>query len=86
MDFNSCSRCGSEIEGKGILFRKRNFCSDECCEEFEEDFQTKGEPQVDDLGDDDTDDLDDDDLGFEEGDDEDDDFLDDDYLIAPGDF
>ncbi len=44
MDFQVCVQCGREIEDKGILFRNRHFCSDECCEEFEELYQQKGEP------------------------------------------
>ena len=69
MDFAVCAQCGKEIEDKSIVFRKRIFCSDECCEEFEEVFLKKGEPElvdlvvedVDGFGDDDDLDLGDDD-------------------------
>lgn len=36
MDIDVCVQCGKVIEGKGIRFRNRHFCSDECCEEWEE--------------------------------------------------
>jgi|GEM_PF-1247186 len=86
MDFSVCSQCGGEIEGKGIHFRNHTFCSDECCEEFEADFATKGEPAIDELVDEDLDPEDlDDDLGFSDDDDDDDlddlDDLDDDFDI-----
>ena len=44
MDFKVCVQCEKEIEGKGILFRNKYFCSDECCEEFEDLYQKDGEP------------------------------------------
>ncbi len=44
MDFEVCAQCGREIEGLGILFQGRHFCSDECCEEFEELLLVNGEP------------------------------------------
>ncbi len=49
MDFNACAQCGTEIEGQGIHFRGRNFCSDECCEEYEAEFADKDEPVIDEL-------------------------------------
>jgi len=36
MDFKVCAQCGGEIEGQGVLFKKKHFCCDECCEEFED--------------------------------------------------
>jgi hypothetical protein len=87
MEFSVCSQCGSEIEGKGIHFRDRSFCSDECCDEFEEEFVASGEPDLDELEEDIDEDFDDDDLGYDNGDsDSDDDFLDDDFDIKPEDF
>lgn len=73
MDFSVCTQCGVEIETKGIHFRNHVFCSDECCEEFDAEFATKGEPAIADLVDDDlaSDDLDED-LGYREDDDDDD--------------
>jgi len=72
-----CAQCGGEVDGEGIRHRGRLFCSDECCEEFEEDFLTRGEPGVEELDGDDDDDFDEDDLDIDE-DDDDGDFVDDD--------
>ena len=85
MDFNVCTRCGVEIESKGIHFRNKVFCSDECCEEFEAEAADKSEPVIAELVDDDLDLDDEDDLGYSE-DDDDTDPLDDDFDIKPGDF
>ncbi len=85
MDFHVCARCGQEIEGMGIHFRKGVFCSDECCEEFEAELSEKIEPDLDNLEVDDFDDDDDDDLGFDD-DDIDADLLDDEFDIKPEDF
>jgi hypothetical protein len=86
MDFNVCAQCGMDIEGQGIHFRGRNFCCDECCEEFEADFVSSGEPGDDDLSADDFDDIDDD-LGYRNDDDDDDDEYDEDgFVIDPEDF
>ena len=42
-----CFQCGIEIEeGTGIRHRSRLFCSDECCNQFEEEFAAAGEPGV----------------------------------------
>ena len=42
-----CFQCGIEIEeGTGIRHRSRLFCSDECCDQFEEEFAAAGEPGV----------------------------------------
>lgn len=89
MDYNVCARCGVEIESKGIHFRNKVFCSDECCEEFEAEAADKSEPVMDELVDDDL--GPDDDLGYRDGDDGDDDGddgdpLDDDFDIKPDDF
>jgi len=89
MEFTCCAQCGLEIEGKGIQFRGRTFCSDECCEEFEADFVDNDEPDPADLADDDLDEmeLEEDGLGFREEDDsspKDED--DDDFAIEPDDF
>lgn len=90
MDLSVCSQCGTEIEGKGIHFRDRVFCSDECCDEFEEQFVDSGEPDMDDLEleDDIDEDFEEDDLGYDSPRrrSDDDDFLDDDYEISPDDF
>jgi hypothetical protein len=87
MDFNTCAQCGVEIDGQGIHYRGRSFCSDECCEEFEADFAADDEPDEAALSADDVDDLDDDDLGYRNGDDVEDEYDDDDdYEIKPEDF
>ena len=89
MEINACAQCGAEIESKGIHFRGKTFCSDECCEEFETELVDRGGPEMGDLDDDfDPDDLGDE-LGYRNGDDDDDDLLDDDdddYKIDPDDF
>jgi hypothetical protein len=87
MDFSVCSQCGIEIEGKGIHYRDQVFCSDDCCEEFEEEFNSSDEPDIEDLEEEDPEDFDEEDLGYRDrvvG--EKDDFLDDDYDIDPDDF
>ena len=53
MDFGVCAQCGVALENKGIHFRNRVFCSDECCEEYEAEFADKDEPVVGELLDDD---------------------------------
>jgi len=53
MDFTNCAQCGKAIESKGIQYRGRLFCSDECCEEFEVERADRGDPDSDDLADDD---------------------------------
>jgi len=87
MDSNVCAQCGVEIENKGIHFRKHFFCSDECCEDFDLELTSKGDPVIDDLLDDDLDAEDiDEDLDFDEDEDEDEDPLDDDFDLDPDDF
>ena len=72
-----CSQCGGDIEGAGIKHRARVFCSDECCETFEEAFLTKGAPALDDLGDEELE-LDDEEIDLEDDEFEDEDLEDDD--------
>lgn len=87
MDFSVCSQCDIEIEGKGIHFRGRVFCCDECCEEFEVEFAASGEPEPVELEEEIDPDFADEDLGYDHGSDDDDDvFLDDDFDIKPEDF
>lgn len=88
MDFSVCAQCGVVLENKGIHFRNRVFCSDECCEEYEAEFADKDEPVIGELLDDGqgAEDLDED-LGYRDDDAEDP--LDDDgddYDIKPDDF
>ena len=42
MELLTCTYCGAEIEGEGIRHRRRLFCSDECCEAFEDEFLDHG--------------------------------------------
>jgi len=80
MDPRICTRCGVEIEEAGLTHRKRLFCSDECCETWEDEFHKSGEPDAEDLNAEDLEEdvLDDDDLDFDEDsdfeDEDDDDF------------
>ena len=88
MDSSICAQCGATIENKGISFRNRIFCSDECCEEYEAEFTNKDEPVIDELTDDGSgpEDLDEN-LGYRnEGAEEDLDDDDDDFDIKPEDF
>ena len=86
MDFSVCAQCGIEIEGKGIHFRDQVFCSDECCEEFEDEFSASGEPELEELDEDLESDFSEEDLGYSDEDDSQDEYLDDDYDIKPEDF
>ncbi len=88
MEFTKCAQCGVEIETRGIQFRGKTFCGDECCQKFDENFADGGKPGVDDF-DDGLDDEDfDEDLGYQDEDDlesksQD---SDDDFEINPDDF
>ncbi len=88
-DYIECTQCGGDIEETGIQYRGKFFCSDDCCEQYEQDFLDKDEPLIDELAADDADDDDDlgdiENIGFEDNDDEED-LLDDDYNIKPEDF
>lgn len=86
MDMIVCSQCGAEITGKGIHFRSRHFCSDECCEEFEAAVVAKGEPDPLELASEATGDSVEEDLGYRNDSVEADDILDDDFDIRPEDF
>ena len=88
-DYSVCNQCGAEIEEKGIHFRGHVFCSDECCEEYEKDFQDKDEPELEKLEESNLDEENfDNDLGYQDKDsyDEDADPLGDDFDIKPEDF
>lgn len=88
MEFTQCAQCGVDIETKGIQFRGKAFCGDECCQKFDEKFADGGKPGVDDFDDGlDDEDFDEDDTEYQdEGEavkhrDDDDDFE-----IGPDDF
>ena len=90
MEVTQCAQCGVEIETKGIQFRGKTFCGDECCEKFDASLADGGAPGVDDFDDGlDDEDFDEEKLGYQdEGEDDavkdrDDD---DDFEIDPGDF
>ncbi len=87
MENMACAQCGVEIESRGIHFKGRHFCDDDCCEEFDAALAAKSEPKIDDLNpgldlEEDTD------LGYQDKDslDEDDALLDDDFDIREQDF
>lgn len=86
MDFKQCSQCGKEVEGNGVLFRDKVFCSDECCDEFEEDVSTKDVPSMKDLEEENCEDESQDNLGYRGDDDLDDGLDDDDFNIQEDDF
>jgi len=80
MQPRTCHQCHLEILDDGIEHRRRQFCSDECCELFEDLFMLRGEPDPQDLAeaeedldgaDLDADDLDDEDLDADDLDDQD---------------
>jgi hypothetical protein len=50
MGVKECAWCGEEITGEGIKYNKLLFCSEECCDDYQDDLAAK---------DDDLDDLDD---------------------------
>jgi hypothetical protein len=88
MEFTQCAQCGVDIEIKGIQFRGKAFCGDECCQKFDEKFADGVKPGVDDFDDGlDDEDFDEDDIEYQdEGEvakhrDDDDDFE-----IGPDDF
>ena len=88
-DYNVCNQCGTEIEEKGIHFRGHVFCCDQCCEEYDTEFQEKDEPEMDELEDvEKGDEGFDNDLGYQNKDDygDDEDPLSDDFDIKPEDF
>ncbi len=45
----ACHQCGAEVLDGGIEHRRRRFCSDECCEVFEDLFMLRGGPDAIDL-------------------------------------
>ncbi|MBE0566910.1 MAG: hypothetical protein IH621_13185 [Krumholzibacteria bacterium] len=80
METRICAGCGVGIEGRPVTFRGRDFCGDQCCEEFEVTFALKGGPEEDELDEDlddfDEDDFDDEDLDLDDDEDEDEDAFD----------
>ena len=71
MELLTCTQCGAEIDGEGIRHRRRLFCSDECCETFEDGFLDHGGPDAEDLAEEDDDDLFDEDDLLDDGDEDD---------------
>lgn len=85
-DYSECTQCGAVIEEAGIQYRGKFFCSDDCCEQYEQAFLDKDEPVLDELDIEEDDiEITDEDLDFQE-DDEEEDLLDDDFDIKPEDF
>lgn len=52
MDSKVCSQCGVELENMGVRFKDHVFCSDDCCDEFEEQLSGDDIPALEDLDDD----------------------------------
>ena len=46
MEILTCNQCGALVEGAGIRHRRRLFCGDECCEEFEDRIVDHVEPDA----------------------------------------
>ena len=51
MEPRICTCCGVVIETGGIDYRHHLFCSDGCCEAYEDRLVAHGEPDLDDLDD-----------------------------------
>ena len=51
METRTCTYCGVVIEAAGIDYRNHLFCSDECCEAFEDELLVRAAPDLDDLDD-----------------------------------
>ena len=66
MKQDQCAFCGAEINEAGVEFRGLLFCSDECCEDYEDDLTVNGEPNPDELDPDELEDMDLDGGDFEE--------------------
>ena len=49
MEILICNHCGVLVQGAGIQHRRRLFCGDDCCEEFEDRIRDHIEPDVGDL-------------------------------------
>ncbi|MFH1843174.1 MAG: hypothetical protein ABIF77_08190 [bacterium] len=44
-----CTWCGAEITEEGVGYKGRLFCSDECCEQYQDDLEKNGEPNPEEL-------------------------------------
>jgi hypothetical protein len=53
-----CEYCGAELDEIGIEYRGRFFCSDECCEEYEQNLAANGEPDPAELKDENVEEMD----------------------------
>jgi len=49
MNVDHCTWCGAEITAEGVGYKSRLFCSDECCEEYQNDLEKNGEPNPEEL-------------------------------------
>ncbi len=52
-----CEYCGADIEDTSVEYRGHFFCSDECCDEYEAHQVANGEPDPDELDDEDLKDI-----------------------------
>ncbi len=64
---DSCAHCGDEVGESGVEYKSRFFCSDECCEEYEDNLITNGEPDAKDLTEAGLEDVDFADIDFDDG-------------------
>ena len=46
MEILICDHCGALVEGADIRHRRRLFCSDECCEKFEDRVRNHVDPDA----------------------------------------
>lgn len=49
MSMDKCAWCSGEVTDDDVRYRKRLFCSDECCDEYQDDLTTNGEPNPEEL-------------------------------------
>ncbi len=77
MKQDQCAFCGAEINEAGVEFRGLFFCSDECCEDYEDNVTVNGGPNPDELDPDDLEDMELDGVDFEEDELSDNDYEDD---------
>jgi hypothetical protein len=80
MSRDRCAYCGAEINEASVEFRGLFFCSDECCEDYEDNLTINGEPNPEELAANELEEVDLEEVDFEEdevSEDFDDDFDDD---------
>jgi hypothetical protein len=83
MSENQCTYCRAEIDEVSVEFRGLFFCSDECCEDYEDNLTINGEPNPEELAAGDLEEVELEEVDFEEEEDNDDfdDGFDDDFNV-----